>query len=154
MHIAALRDRYMRRHHRFRHELAYGDLNNHCFEWGERVSSLMNKQFAPFVSRVVGTPVKATRPLVHWYTPTSTLGIHIDGTDYPVSMSVLLHQHGEPSPLGLLSREISHPTGRVYAPLSVGDAVIFSGQQLPHFRQHLSESQYVLSLSLSFAHAN
>jgi hypothetical protein len=127
-----------------------GDRQVHTFHWGDRTAVHWNNQLVPLVSSLMRTQLCATLPLIHWYSPGSSLDIHVDGADkYPFSLSVALEQRGE-VPLKFISQNSTETV--ISVSLGLGDGVFFKGQQHPHWRDVLSADEFLLSLSFSFSY--
>eukprot|EP00013_Stygamoeba_regulata_P002027 CAMPEP_0177635144 /NCGR_PEP_ID=MMETSP0447-20121125/3746_1 /TAXON_ID=0 /ORGANISM="Stygamoeba regulata, Strain BSH-02190019" /LENGTH=588 /DNA_ID=CAMNT_0019136915 /DNA_START=44 /DNA_END=1810 /DNA_ORIENTATION=+ len=145
-HIANLRELY-----KTKYERNIGDrAGMHAFQWGDRTAIHWNNQMVPLVSSLMRTQLRATLPLIHWYTPGSSLDLHVDGADkYPFSLSVALEQRGQ-VPLRFISQNSTETV--ISVSLGLGDGVFFKGQEHPHWRDTLTEEQYLLSLSFSFSY--
>ncbi len=99
----------------------------------EPMARFLHHQLTPFVSRVAGEPVKATYCYSSAYHGGAALPAHVDREQCEFTMSLLLDQSAELAhdPWALW---FAAPSGHRRVVLNPGEAVLFRGCDLPHWR--------------------
>jgi len=119
---------------------------------GEPSSALLLHLLQPLVARIAGADIKPTYSYAWIYRRGATMPLHRDRDACRYTLSVLVDyapavEGPTPWPLGI------HPRGGG-APLeirqSIGDAVIFNGQELSHFRPPFTAGTQSTSLLLHY----
>jgi hypothetical protein len=109
-------------------------------EWMAR---FFHHQFAPFLGQLVGESVKPTYAYSSAYRAGAALRAHLDRRQCEITVSLLIDQpaDAEPWPLWFLTA-----TGNTSVHLSLGDAVVFHGCELPHWREQAPHGQWTTML--------
>jgi len=106
----------------------------------ESVARFFHHQLTDFVSRVAGEPVKPAYSYSSAYRGSAALGAHMDRRQCEYTLSLLVDHSSasspDPWPLWFLG-----PRGKVSVTLQPGDAVLFRGCELPHWRDAAPEDQ-------------
>ena len=151
--VSALSEFYQhRRRHGF---LTHGDERiAHCFwEHNGAIAKLLHTQLSPFVSSVVGFPVKASYSYFREYLGGSHLEAHTDRKQCEVTLSVQIRHKANgrkpPSPWGFWFRPKGKTTFQE-ATLEPGDAILFFGRSIPHYRPRLPRGESYSSLMFHF----
>lgn len=117
-------------------------------EWPNRyyarydpIAHFFHEQCAAVVSEIAGEPFKASFPFYASYHPGSELKAHRDREQCVLSVSVQLDHDPEPSghapwPIYL---QASDATTSVPVTMGLGDAAMFYGQEVRHWREVLTE---------------
>lgn len=105
-------------------------------EKNESVSRHLHESFAGFVGKLAHDEVRPSYSYTMWYVPGARLRVHRDNPLCEYTLNLIVDQ-GPPSsthwPLCIVSR-----TGRIEEVyVHPGDAVLFRGRELPHFRRRL-----------------
>ena len=115
----------------------------------EPVAMFFHPQLANLVSRIAGEPVKPSYLYFASYPPGSALPRHLDRLQCEFSISLLVDYDPDPDgPCGwpLFLEHPSLPDGVVAADLGIGDAVLYRGRQLVHYRDPLPEGHQSTSV--------
>jgi hypothetical protein len=115
----------------------------------EPAAMFFHPQLASLVSRIAGEPVKPSYLYFASYPPGSELPRHVDRLQCEFSISLLVDYSPEPDgPCGwpLFLEHPSLPDGLVAADLGIGDAVLYRGRELVHYRDRLPEGHQSTSL--------
>jgi hypothetical protein len=109
-------------------------------EWMAR---FFHHQFTEFIGRLVGEPVKPTYAYSSAYRAGAALRAHLDRRQCEITVSLLIDQPAvaEPWPLWFLTA-----SGPSAVQLSLGDAVVFHGCELPHWREQAPHGQWTTML--------
>jgi hypothetical protein len=148
-HVAALR-RY------YRALVAGGQLPRGDDQVAERyrlhsepAATFFHAQLAGLMSRIAGETVKPSYLYFASYPSGSALPRHVDRPQCEFSISLLVDYSPDPDgPCGwsLFLEHPSLPDGVVAADLGLGDAVLYRGRQLAHYRERLPDGHQSSSL--------
>ena len=119
----------------------------------EPVGMFLHPQLTTLVSRIAGEPVKPSYLYFSSYPAGSALPRHVDRIQCEFSISLLIDYAPEPNgPCGwpLFLEHPDLPGGVVGADLGLGDALLYRGRQLAHFRDRLPEGHQSSSLFLHY----
>jgi hypothetical protein len=119
----------------------------------EPVGMFLHPQLASLMSRVAGEPVKPSYLYFASYPPGSALPRHVDREQCEFSISLLVDYSPEPrGPCGwpLFLEHPDLPGGVVGADLGLGDAVLYRGRRLAHYREPLPGGHHSSSLFLHY----
>jgi len=119
----------------------------------EPVGMFFHPQLTSLVSRVAGEPVKPSYLYFASYPPGSALPPHVDRPQCEFSISLLVDYVPDPDgPCGwpLFLEYPGLPGGVVSADLGLGDAVLYRGRQLVHYRNPLPEGHHSSSIFLHY----
>jgi hypothetical protein len=115
----------------------------------EPISRFFHSQITSLISRVAGEPLKPTYSYCSAYQGGADLGVHMDREQCDFTVSLLIdHSSGlaeHPWPLWFLA-----PAGRVSLTLGLGEAVLFRGADLPHWRDPAPLGQHQVMLLFHF----
>lgn len=115
----------------------------------EPVAMFFHPQLASLLSRVAAEPVRPSYLYFASYPPGAALPRHVDRVQCEFSISLLIDYSPEPDgPCGwpLFLEHAALPGGVVAADLGIGDAVIYRGRELAHYRHPLPEGHQSSSL--------
>ena len=119
----------------------------------EPVGMFLHPQLALLMSRVAGEPVKPSYLYFASYPPGAALPRHVDREQCEFSISLLIDYSPEPDgPCGwpLFLEHPDLPGGVVGADLGLGDAVLYRGRRLVHYREPLPAGHQSSSLFLHY----
>jgi len=115
----------------------------------ESVARYFHHQLTGFISRVAGEPVRPSYCYVSAYRPGALLNAHVDRKQCVFTISLWLGAESstgsEPWPLWLQS-----PEGVVSVTQGSGDAVLFRGCELPHWRDRPPPGSTATTLILHY----
>lgn len=115
----------------------------------ERLSQFLHHQLVDIASSVAGRPLKPTYAYASAYRGGAELDAHLDREQCDYTLSLMIDEvaptGGEPWPLWFQS-----PAGRRSVTLPVGDAVLFRGCELPHWREPASPDHEQVNLLFHF----
>jgi hypothetical protein len=111
----------------------------------ELLSRFFHHQLVAYVGRVVGEEVKPSYAYVSAYRQGAVLERHVDREQCEFTMSLLIDE--SPSD-GSVEWPLffDTPDGTVAVRQSIGEAVLFRGPKLPHYRRRLPDGQESTSL--------
>jgi len=115
----------------------------------EPVAMFFHSQLGDLVSRIAGEPVKPSYLYFASYPSGSALPRHVDRVQCEFSISLLVDYDPDPAgpcswPLFLEHQNL--PGGLVAADLGVGDALLYRGRELAHYRDPLPDGHQSTSL--------
>lgn len=122
----------------------------------EPVAMFFHPQLASLMSRIAGEPVQPSYLYFASYPSGSVLPRHLDRLQCEFSISLLVDYIPDPAgPCGwpLFLEHPSLPEG-VAADLGIGDAVLYRGRQLVHYRDRLPEGHQSTSLFFHYVRAD
>lgn len=117
----------------------------------EAVSVFLHRQLSPFVSALVGRQVKPSYCYVAEYMPGAVLRRHVDRPQCEFTISLLVDFR--PRPAGKCAWPLwLSPTGkdRLGVRLGIGDAVLYKGREIAHWRNALAPDKRSISLFFHF----
>lgn len=115
----------------------------------EPVAMFFHPQLAGLMGRIAGEPVKPSYLYFASYPPGSSLPRHVDRPQCEFSISLLIDYSPEPDgPCGwpLYLEHPDLPAGVAATDLGIGDAVLYRGRQLAHYRERLPDGHQSSSL--------
>jgi hypothetical protein len=127
----------------------YAELINHGWELGdvqvrqrygqhnEMVARYFHHQFTEIISRIAGEPIKPSYTYVSAYREGSVLGAHVDRKQCEFTVSLLIEDE-DISSTGAWPLWFQLPEGKTAVTQKTGDAVVFRGCDLPHWREQSS----------------
>jgi hypothetical protein len=104
----------------------------------------------PLVERVAGKKLYPTYSYLRFYTPESRLDRHIDRASCEYSLTLTIGGEGSQKAWPILLERDRHTEA---IELKVGDALLFEGAKLPHWREPLSDGSW-LQLFMHYVDAN
>jgi hypothetical protein len=119
----------------------------------EVVGTFFHAQLASLVSRVAAEPVKPSYVYLASYRPGADLKRHVDREQCEFSISLLVDYIPDPDgPCGwpLFLENPAAPEVVHAADLGIGDALIYRGRELVHYRQPLPEAHQSTSFFLHY----
>lgn len=117
----------------------------------EAVTAFLHRQLPPFVAALVGCPVKPSYCYVAEYMPGAVLQRHVDRSQCEFTISLLVDF--SPRPEGKCSWPLwLSPTGkdRLGVRLAIGDAVLYKGREIAHWRNALAPGKRSISIFFHF----
>ena len=121
----------------------------------EPFSFWLHRYTERFIGRAIPEPIKSSYSYVAAYLPGAILGRHTDRVqcEYTVSLSIdAISDVPAPKPWPLY---LELPSGKVVRViLEPGDALVFKGRELPHFRPQLRESCSSTSLLFHYVQSD
>jgi hypothetical protein len=116
------------------------------FGWNnELLARFFQHQLTSYVGQSVGTPVKPSYAYVSAYQGGAVLKPHLDREQCEFTVSLLVERTTE-NELVEWPIYFDTPRGTVELLQSVGEAILFRGTKLPHYRPRLADGQTYLSL--------
>jgi hypothetical protein len=108
----------------------------------EPMAHFFHQQFAGLVSEIAGERVRPTFLFFRCYYPGAELPRHRDRPQCEYSMSVLVDHAPEPDDVSPWPIYLEPPGGGTGIPIrqGLGDALLYRGCELPHFRYPLREA--------------
>ena len=126
--------------------LQFGDEEwpNRFFTPHDPVAHFFHQQFTDLVSQVAGERVRPTFLYFASYHPGSDLPPHRDREQCEYSMSVLLDHSPEPDDIAPWPIYVRPPGEDIGVPigLGIGDALLYRGREVVHYRYPLGQDQY------------
>ena len=119
----------------------------------EVLASFFHPQLATLVSRIAAEPVKPSYVYLASYRPGADLQRHVDREQCEFSISLLVDYMPDPDgPCGwpLFMENPAAPEMVHAADLGIGDALIYRGRELIHYRQPLPEGHQSTSFFLHY----
>jgi hypothetical protein len=145
-HLAALRARYRRLIRTNAFHLGDSQTSGRYVAHNEPVARFFHRQFGSVVSRIVGRRVKSSYTYFAGYEPGSDLPVHVDRPQCEYTLAMCIDCTPEPQshtpwPLHL---ELADESVAVYQAL--GDALLYRGREIPHYRDPLPPGRTVVSV--------
>ncbi|KAL6051124.1 hypothetical protein QOT17_019389 [Balamuthia mandrillaris] len=145
-------------------------INGYNYKWSDSVASMFNSFFTPVIQRIIEEQILPIQSLILYYDEGSFLDLHVDWHPFAFSLSYAIDCFSSCSSSGSSSSSSSSTTTaetkRAAWPLSLiskqedaalidlglafGEAVLFKGQELPHYRDRLPAGNSVISVSFSW----
>lgn len=124
-------------------KLGDGQVERRYGRHNEPIARYFHHQLTSLVSHIAGEPVKPTYAYVSAYQGGAALRAHLDRRQCEFTMSLLLdrEQNAAPWPLWFQTHE-----GKTSLNLDCGDAVLFRGCELPHWREAALAEQFATML--------
>jgi hypothetical protein len=117
----------------------------------EPLLSFLQQCLTPLITQIVGEPVKPSYCYLGAYVPGAKLEIHTDRPQCEYSLSLLLDFQGhQPWPLKARAAKAADTLVFTQQP---GDAVMYRGTRLPHFRDELPDGCRSTSVFLHYVGA-
>ena len=137
--LSALR-RYFRCRIR-RKQLPFGDpqCSRRYVAHDEPVASFFHRELAHVVSDLLGTPVKPSYCYFISYQPGAELPKHVDREQCQYTLALCLDFSPEPACETTWPLKLQTPSEAVVVYQALGDALLYEGRRLPHFRNRLAE---------------
>jgi hypothetical protein len=115
-------------------ELGDAQVRRRHGQHNEMDSRYFHQQLTGLVGRLAGEPVKPSYSYVSAYRGGAVLGAHVDRKQCEFTLSLLIEGEGdsaaEPWPLWF-----QLPSGKIAVTQKAGDAILFRGCELPHWRE-------------------
>jgi hypothetical protein len=119
----------------------------------EAFTSLLHRGFSGIVNRIVPSPCKPSYSLLVHYRPGSVLGRHTDRQQCEWNVSWIADADPETDEEAAWPIHFEHEGEEELARLEIGDAVLYSGQRTPHWREALSDGHHVDACFFHFVDA-
>jgi hypothetical protein len=110
------------------------------------------EQLTPNMETATGKKLLPTYAYARWYAPGDELKIHKDRPACEISATITLGFEGNPWPIYM-----SHSENKEYGKkinMKVGDAVIYKGEELFHWREPYEQGQWQAQVFLHYVDAN
>jgi hypothetical protein len=120
----------------------------------ESVSRFFHHQLAGAVSDVVGAPVKPSYVYLAGYQRGAELPKHTDRAQCEFSLTLLVDYTPEPEAAAPWPLHLDTPDGRTTVYQALGDALLYRGRQLPHYRTLIPDGQTSTSLFFHYVAAD
>ena len=146
LHIAALR-RYYR--HLLRSgavQLGDGQSNRRYVAYNEPVARFFHQQIAGKISVLAGLELKPSYVYMASYLSGAELKKHVDREQCEYSVTLCLDFSPEPELATPWPIQLDTPMGTVKVYQALGDALVYRGTRLPHYRGILGEGQTSTSI--------
>ena len=114
--------------------------------YNESVAQFFHGQFAAIVSAVAGVRVKPSFAYVASYQGGADLPVHTDREQCEYAVSLLVDYTPEPLDQSPWPLYLETGTGTVAVWQAIGDAVLYRGRRLSHYRKPLAESSTSTSI--------
>jgi hypothetical protein len=111
----------------------------------EPLCSFLHHQLTEVVARIANEPVKATYCYASAYRGSAALSAHLDRRQCEYTLSLLIDHRSESSP-DPWPLWFWGPDGKVSVNLEIGDAALFRGCELPHWREAAPADQDQITL--------
>ena len=125
---------------------------NRYVVYQESVAQFFHRQIAHVVGAVAGMPVKPTFVYSVSYTGGTNLEVHTDRAQCEYAVSLLVDYTPEPLEQSPWPLQLNGPNGTRKIWQALGDAVLYRGTRIPHWRDRLAAS--ATSTSLLFYYVN
>jgi len=118
--------------------------------YADPLTEVLLKRMVPFVENTIGEEVFPTYSYFRIYQPKEILSKHTDRPSCEISMTVSIAK------VGSTSRVYMQAEGREASSfsLSVGDAVLYEGCKIKHWREPLEDNQLVVQCMLHYVRKN
>ncbi len=116
----------------------------------EPVSRFFQHQLTPAISELAGEPLKPSYTYVVSYQGGSALEKHVDREQCEYTISLLVDYPPESKHDSCWPLCIETPAGVVTVTQTIGDALLFRGRELPHFRPKLHDGYTSTSMLLHY----
>ncbi len=145
-HLASLRARYRRLVRS--NGLQLGDTQSplRYVAHNEPVARFFHRQLAPVVSTIVGRTVTPSYVYLSAYQPGADLPRHTDREQCAYTLAMLVDCTPEPRSHSPWPLKLELPQESVAVYQAVGDALLYRGTELPHFRDPLPDGRSSTSL--------
>jgi hypothetical protein len=150
LHVGELRRWYRRLARQGR--LRYGDaqVGRRYAAYDDEIAGLLHRQLAAAVSRAVGRTVHPSYSYLAGYRDGAALPEHRDRRQCQHTLSVLLDYSPEPERQSPWPIELRLPERRTMIYQSIGDGLLFRGDEIPHSRRPLPPGHSSTSLLLHY----
>lgn len=152
-HVGALR-RYYRYHTRLG-TFALGDEQTaqRFVAYDEPVTRFVHHQLTQTISDVVGRPVRPSYNYLAFYQGGAVLDPHVDREECEYTLSLCIDATPDPYTYGAWPLHVMSQDGPVSFTQDVGDALLFRGRELPHWRDRLPEGYTASAILFHFVDA-
>jgi hypothetical protein len=120
----------------------------------EPVARFFHLQLTGAVEQLVGEPVKPSYVYFASYQSGATLERHTDREQCEFSLTFCLDYSPEPETCTAWPIHLDAPRGRVTIKQALGDALLYRGRELPHWRDRLPEGHTSTSIFFHYVPAN
>ncbi|MCW3818992.1 sulfotransferase [Micromonospora sp. DR5-3] len=118
----------------------------------EPLSRFLHHQFVPLIGRLVGQPVRPSYSYVSAYRAGAVLNRHLDREQCEFTVSLLIAESG-PVVAGGWPLHFDTPAGTLTLTQRPGEAVLFRGTRLPHYRPPLPDGNTHTSMLFHYVPA-
>ena len=119
----------------------------------EHLARFFHHQLTDYIGRIVGVAVKPSYAYVSAYQGGAVLERHVDREQCEFTVSLLIERSAE-GEMVEWPLYFDTPDGTIEVFQVVGEAVLFRGTQLPHYRPPLADGQTYMSLLLHYVPAD
>ena len=110
------------------------------------------EQLTPYVEKRVGKKLYPTYAYARWYAPGDELKIHRDRPSCEISATITLGFEGNQWPIYMGYDQNKQNCRKIN--MQVGDAVIYKGQEMYHWREKYTEGQWQAQVFIHYVDAN
>ena len=110
------------------------------------------EQLTPHIEQATGKKLFPTYAYARWYAPGDELKIHRDRPSCEISATITLGFEGNPWPIYMGYDENKINCNSI--PMKVGDAVIYQGEKLYHWREKYVEGQWQAQVFIHYVDQN
>ncbi|CAJ0684861.1 MULTISPECIES: hypothetical protein [Ralstonia] len=114
----------------------------------------LQARLTPLISHVVGVPVKPSYAYLAAYTQGAVLHRHVDRPQCEYSLTIAVDYTPEPTLEASWPIRLGLPDAEVLVYQSLGDALVYAGPRVVHFREALPEGHISTSLLLHYVNLN
>src|SRR5262249_28985914 len=114
------------------------------------LAGVFHRQLAPLVSALAGRPLKPSYSYVASYEPGALLRVHRDRAQCEYSLSILIDFVPEPALAAPWPLHLFDGAGRVTLFQALGDAVLYRGREILHYRDAFLSGQVSTSMLLHY----
>jgi hypothetical protein len=125
-----------------------------CVAYNETVAQFFHGQFAAIVSAIAGVRVRPSFVYVASYQGSAELPVHTDREQCEYAVSLLVDYTPEPLDQSPWPLYLETAKGTVTVWQAIGDALLYRGQSLPHYRTPLAGSSTSTSIFFYYVDDN
>lgn len=114
----------------------------------------LHDALATLVSRLAGKPMKASYRYLSAYTTGSELALHVDRVQCEVTLSVLVDYSPDAGGVAGWPIFLKRDSGTVGIFQEIGEALVFRGQDIPHYRERIQAGHRCTVVLLHYVDAS
>jgi len=120
----------------------------------EPIAVFYHRQLTSFVSDIAGIPVKRSYVYVASYQGGAELPEHTDRIQCEYSLTLLIDHSPETSGESPWPLYLNTPQGQIPVYQSIGDALVYRGRRIPHYRTRLPDAMTSTSIFFHYVDAD
>lgn len=135
-----------------RRELHYGDdqVSHRYYSHNDPTLVELRERFTPLVSRLVRKCVKPSYSYLIAYTEGAVLEPHVDREQCEYSLTIAIDYAPEPTVESSWPLRLATERGEIQIFQALGDALLYAGRRLTHYRSRLTAHHFSTSLLLHY----